>query len=193
MPVNKLVPLLAILCFLTAIASCAALFAVKRSRTKTRMTALLLFSIINTALIASLIVVTSVHQAAQQHGMYDNSISAAQMFRSLRLTPKEDELPSDLRHSIILYYRFTCSDCEDVYPEINRALRGRSDIYWVSTRSEQGAKLIEQYPVEQVPTGVYIDSNLKPHIYLLFSRENGKAIPDNDAIQRLLDLQARKV
>lgn len=193
MPVNKLVPVLAALCLLTAAASCATLFAVKRNKTKVRMTALLTLSIINTALIASLIVVTSVYQAAQRHGMYDNSISTAQMFRSLRLTPEEDELPSDLRHSIILYYRFTCSDCEDVYPEINRALRGRSNIYWVSTRSEQGSRLMEQYPVEQVPTGVYIDSDLKPHIYLLFSRENGKAIPDNDAIQRLLNLQARKI
>lgn len=100
---------------------------------------------------------------AHIHGMYQNNMSWKNMVTAIENTPVEDTLPDnpeDLQNSIILYYRFGCSDCEATFKEEQAYFQGLDDVYWISTRSEQGKELLKQYPVQHVPAGVYItDTN----------------------------------
>lgn len=136
-------------------------------------------------------------QTAKSHGLYTNDITLTQLIDGLRNTPKEDTLPDDIAGSIILYYRFGCPDCEAVYPDLKTVVENHPDnrIYWVSSKSEQGRTLLETYPVEEVPAGIYIRQDnygggltytQKP---LFKTDENGTTTLDAAAIERLLYLQ----
>ena len=99
---------------------------------------------------------------AKKHGLYQDTLSWEKMLEYNESTPEESKLPekeSDLTTSIILFYRYSCPDCDAVYPKERIAASKIKNIYWVSTRSEQGKKLLEKYPIKEVPAGVYITKN----------------------------------
>lgn len=59
---------------------------------------------------------------------------------------------------LILYNRFGCGDCNMVLPELMKDLQNITiPVHYVSTRTECGKALLEQYPVTQVPMLVYLD------------------------------------
>lgn len=68
------------------------------------------------------------------------------------------ELPDDLSGCIIIYIKYGCPDCRSIHDEIVNCIQDNdvNNIYFVSTRSEKGSQLLELYPVNEVPTGVYI-------------------------------------
>lgn len=144
---------------------------------------------------------------AQSHGMYTNDMPFPKVELSIKNSPVEDTIPDDLDGSIIIYYRFGCIDCEAIYDDLSEIISGKDDIYWVSTESEQGKELMKTYPVDSVPSGIYIyndkqngntyvkkplyktSENAKNHEDTIYS--NG-TILDKTAIDRLLYLQEQK-
>lgn len=123
-----------------------------------------------------------------KHGMYDYNISVPQLITSITNTPEEDTLPDDLHNTCIIYYRFTCDDCEAIYDDLRTTFLGYSNVYWISTRSPQGKALTEQYPVSQVPSAVYIDNNGLAHTYLLMTRDSEGTYLDTDVVNRINEL-----
>lgn len=67
-------------------------------------------------------------------------------------------LPDDLKGCIIIYFKYGCIDCEKIHDDLLTHLENvdTSKIYFVSTRSEKGKQILSQYPVNAVPSGVYI-------------------------------------
>lgn len=130
------------------------------------------------------------------HGMYDFNISFKNMLIHIKSSPVEDKLPSNLQQCIIIYYKFGCKDCEGIYKELQGSIKDTQNIYWVSTRSNQGKKLRELYPIDAVPTGVYIYSDSTssaPHFIkkILYERDNTELIHLNKTnLERLLELQS---
>ena len=132
---------------------------------------------------------------AYRHGMYEMNISFSKMLQHTKMSPPEDKLPEDLSKSIIIYYKFGCSDCENVYKNLKNSVQDKTNIYWISTRSKQGRKLLEQYPVKVVPSGVYIysDSTATSPQYVkkvLYTHDQDETILHTDNLNRLLELQA---
>ena len=102
----------------------------------------------------------SVRQEANQHGCEDLKMYTLQeLTDAINTSPKEDTLPENLSGSIILFYRFDCADCEAVYHQLSDLIKDHSRAYWVSTRSKQGKKLRETYPIKEVPSGLFIMDN----------------------------------
>ena len=123
------------------------------------------------------------------------NISFKDMMTHIKLSPVEDDLPSNLQQCIIIYYKFGCKDCEEIYIELQSSIEDAPNIYWVSTRSNQGKKLRELYPIDAVPTGVYIyndSTSSAPHFIkkILYEYENTEQIHLNKTnLERLLELQ----
>lgn len=107
-------------------------------------------------LFAAIVANMALVSAALSHGMDDMSSSYAEIIRGLKNSPKEDRLPENLHGTVIIYYRFSCEDCQAVYQDLHETLDGLPDVYFVSTRSEQGKALLELYPTSRVPSGIYI-------------------------------------
>ena len=69
-------------------------------------------------------------------------------------------IPDDLGGKILIYFKYGCPDCAAVHDSLMEYIKQYDvkDIYFVSSRSAKGKQLIQQYPIDEVPSGVYIRS-----------------------------------
>ena len=65
---------------------------------------------------------------------------------------------TSLQGAILLYYKPGCPDCTAIWDELTNAVAeaDKPDVYFINTKSPTGRKLLERYPVEDVPSGVYV-------------------------------------
>lgn len=127
-------------------------------------------------------------QIAKNHGIYQDNMTWNKVITGIENSPEEDKLPENLSNILILYYKFGCEDCEAIYQKEQTTFKNLEQVYWISTRSEQGETLRKTYPVTEVPAGVYITDNLKPVVCNLFLKKQGKIILHEENAQLLLSL-----
>ena len=129
---------------------------------------------------------------AQDHGLYTTDITIYKMITGIQNSHKEDKLPDNLDNKIIIYYRFGCPDCETIYNDLNAYISDNNlNVYYVSTRSTQGKKLLKQFPVKTVPTGIYIYKNNQGELsYIQKALCNTDTSLNYDALNRLFFLQS---
>lgn len=145
--------------------------------------------------VISILVLDVGYDTATKHGANTRDMTIRFMYDGIKTTPIESTLPEDLSGAIIIYYRFECPDCRAVHNELMQASAGVQNIYFIPSRGEQGAKLIEQYPVDAVPSGIYIRtytyngalSYTKKVLYETDANGQILFIPEN--FQRLIVLQ----
>lgn len=127
---------------------------------------------------------------AWMHGNRDPWLDIPTMERYTSRTPMEDKLPVNLEGCVVVYYRYNCRTCHDIYEDLEKALQGESNVYHVCTRSEQGEKLRETYEVPEVPYGIYIPRNEGESVVkvpLSRTDENGSTALDKQNLKILLD------
>lgn len=125
---------------------------------------------------------------AVSHGAYSDeeydfqTEPMSQIKARINMTPKDqsDELPEDKTGIIIIFYRWGCKDCEAIYDDLNKQITS-DNIYFVSTRSEIGKQLVQDYNILRVPSGIYIGKTTPIIKYLAEEQE------DNETIQFLSD------
>lgn len=97
---------------------------------------------------------------------------------------ESDDIPDDLSGCIIIYYKFGCDDCARVHDPLLESLKknGAENYYFVSSRSKIGEKLRETYPIDAVPTGVYIrrDKNANVGHYTKVLYDTNSTAEDTD-------------
>lgn len=109
--------------------------------------------------------------------------------QAIRKSPVNDYCAEDKEGSIIIYYRFGCSDCEAVFDDLSQLVSAHENIYWVASRQENGKKLLERYRVSQVPSGVIIQKNGDYTQVLLFRQDERGTVLDYESFERLLTLR----
>lgn len=101
--------------------------------------------------------IQTVKAKAYSHGLITDDISLKNAIAGTKNSPEEDLPPKELKGSIIIYYKFGCKDCEAIYHNLlSEFKKNNMKVYWISTQSENGKKLLKSYPVEEVPVGIYI-------------------------------------
>lgn len=130
-------------------------------------------------------------QTGIQHGVFDEDTTISEIVRRLPKTPKESELPDNPSDIFIIYFKFGCSDCEAVYPELSRQVRNQPDVYFISTRSEQGKALQEKYPIDETPTLVYIyPDGTRFAKFLLYEKDpSGQVVLAQAMLDRAFELK----
>lgn len=105
------------------------------------------------------------------------------------------DIPEDLRGSIIIYFKYGCPDCNGIHDELLQAIKDHpeSRIYYVSTRSETGKKILARYHIDAVPSAVYIpyDSDVY-HIQILYNIQKTPEEPVifiSDNFEKLIRMQ----
>lgn len=107
---------------------------------------------------------------AYQHGYREYfKPSFDEIVESIEHSPVESKLPKNKDKCIVIYYRFGCNDCELIYHSLSERLTDTKNVYWVATRSKQGEYLRKEYPVSDVPSGLYIrnDETKDGYLYTL--------------------------
>lgn len=134
-------------------------------------------------------------RTALSHGMYDISNPISDLSRINRRTPVESALPPDTDGALIVYYRYGCPDCEAVYDELKSKLDARgTPYYWVSTRSDQGRALLDEYVVDDVPSVLYIYPNGRGHAIASLHETDpvtGRTVIPPDVFDYLDDIEKR--
>lgn len=169
---------------------------IKDKHKKSKKTIIGITSVIAIASVLVMITLNASYAVAQKHGAYTRDITIESMYYGISHSPVESTLPETLEPgAIIIYYRFDCPDCHAIYEDLMRATENVDNIYFVSSRSEQGKALIELYPVNEVPSGIY----LRTYTYngaieftrkiLYYTDANGNVVFDQANFNRLLELR----
>lgn len=141
------------------------------------------------------LIISMRYQSAKKRGAYTSNITIQELNEGIRYSPIEDELPENLEGAIVIFYKFDCPDCHAIYNDLKDAVSGHDNIYWVSSRSEQGKALLANYPIPEVPYGVYFRTytyggNLNYTKKVLYCDDaNGNTVLNETNLNRLFELQ----
>lgn len=96
--------------------------------------------------------------------------------QSIKKTWLAKEPKPNQKGIVIVLYKFKCPDCESVYAPVNRALpHNNKNIYYLSSQSPYGKKLVKEAGITDVPSVVYVTKHDKKHPYystsLIYNRE----------------------
>ncbi len=145
--------------------------------------------------IASLISIFAysyINQRAINCGAYDNIQSNQSIEDILYYTDngytESDNIPSDLSGKLVIFYRYGCPDCAAIHNDLIKYLSDNNidDIYFISSRSNTGQKLLYPYSdkerclISQVPSIAYYYNN---------SPEPGKIA----SVETLFELQNKNI
>lgn len=134
-------------------------------------------------------------KAGISHGVYSPNTTLIEILEKLPKTFKESKLPEDNPgDKIIIYFRFGCHDCESIYQDLTLAMEDVPDVHYISTRSDQGKRLMEKYPVDETPSLVYIyPDGEKFAVYKLYVIGlDGNAHLNQEFIDRALELRSEQ-
>lgn len=105
----------------------------------------------------------SILNKAVQYGAYGNfekQNTIPEIAANIRFgfQDQSEEIPEDPKGSVILFYRWGCTDCVAVHDALLAKLEEYDlyKTYFVSSQSRRGKELLEQFPMESVPSGIYI-------------------------------------
>lgn len=127
---------------------------------------------------------------AKLHGHESiKTMTIQNIYDNIEKLPIENKLPENLKNKLIIYYKFGCGDCESIHNELQEVLHEYKDVYIIYTRSKQGKELRKTYPVEKVPSGMYIQSD-GTNVTLPLYSENADKEPvlDRQNLDTLLKL-----
>lgn len=152
---------------------------------------IVMFAVIIIAFLCGIGLMTT-YTTALKHGHYKGiNVTTDKMWYRIENSPVESKLPDDFYDDptgcLIIYYKFGCPDCEAMHQQLTDLTADMKNIYWISTRSEQGQTLLEKYPVSEVPSAVYIKHDGTPLTYILYRRIDNTTVPDEQAISDMLD------
>lgn len=150
---------------------------IKHHHSKKAWTYKFLYSIVYFLVLSYATISFALFHIAYQHGYREYMKQDIQeIIYAVKHTPVESILPDDLTNTTIIYYRFGCHDCNKIDNQLQEKFKNAPNTYWVATRSEQGKKLRKNYPVESVPSALYIDNQKIGIVFDLARKQtiNGK-------------------
>lgn len=101
-----------------------------------------------------------------KHGNYTLMVNPLELPTMINQSPidQSDEAEQATNPTYVLY-RFGCKDCAAVFDELNQWKLIQDNTYWVSSRSDFGASLIEDFTINEVPAILYWNGHAYEVIY----------------------------
>lgn len=205
----KLLLMLSIPVTVVAIVTMIVVVAKTKCRRSTTIMVCILCALVTCAAIAPHLI----WQQALAHGAYDTlledtkrsdgtmkqGMTLAQILRTNKISPVQDDLSDGIDKTILVFYRYGCPDCADVYDQLRPYVNGKG-IRWVSTRSTEGKELVQEFGVAEVPSAVYVRDREKGENVYEVLYEQGESSDDEtrpkaafleDRLRTLIDMQAK--
>lgn len=113
--------------------------------------------------IIGIIIYSGIFSYAKQYGAYGDfykkdTLSEIKQNIQYGFKDQSKDVPADPKGCIIIYYKWGCKDCKNIHDSLTAKLKTYDlfKTYFVSSRSDRGQKLLKDYAVDSVPSGVYI-------------------------------------
>ena len=129
---------------------------------------------------------------AMQHGLWTLNIPADDFLWTIvrNETPidQSEKLPDDLSGSVVALYRFACPDCEAVHDDLQTwADYNDVPLWWVSSRSDAGRKLLGSSTIDKVPAILAFNTDGERIDYVAYEVDkDGHAILNKSALDHVL-------
>ena len=97
---------------------------------------------------------------AKDKGLYSDEVSITALFDNAfdAMYDQSDRLSENPKSTIVFLYRFDCETCTELDPELDAWANTLSlQHLFVSSRSEQGAKLVAKYSIDEIPCALIFD------------------------------------
>ncbi len=109
-----------------------------------------------------------------------------------KLLPDESNIRAeDLKAGdVVIYLRYDCKDCHRTWPDLKQALsqnKASDEVYIVYTRTKLGKQVLKQYPITDVPSGIYIKNKTE---YIRKTLHKNKTA-ERQNLERLLELHQK--
>lgn len=99
----------------------------------------------------------------------------------------EEEIFEEFHGKFIYLYKYGCSDCAAIDAQMNAVFETNEyDLVSIETRSSIGKKMIELFPVEEVPAGVILHKDGTHTKRILHTVENDEVIISKENLTDLL-------
>ena len=165
---------------------------------KYTQTVIMSFAVLTFFMTGSLILIgntASIIYKAKIYGMWQDLSNPKwtlnEIQKQTELSHVQSQLPKDenaFYGSIIMYYKFGCPDCGAIKKEWDAQTPDDPNIYWVSTRSEEGKKLIQKYTANEVPSGIYVHKNGTYTVHILYKKDrDGKPVFNQGEFDALMN------
>lgn len=113
--------------------------------------------------IVSIVVYSCIFTEAKKYGAYGNfykknTLSEIRSNIDNGFIDQSKDVPKDPKGCVIIFFKWGCPDCANIHNELLKTLK-KYDLfktYFVSSRSERGQELLNKYPMDEVPSGIYI-------------------------------------
>ena len=111
----------------------------------------------------SIIIYSIIFSRAKAYGAYGdfyrkNSLTEIQNNIQNGFLDQSKEVPDDPKGCVIIFFKWGCEDCTNIHDELLSKLNEYElfKTYFVSSKSERGQELLASYPMDSVPSGIYI-------------------------------------
>lgn len=106
---------------------------------------------------------SGIFSSARKYGAYGdfykkNSLAEIKYNIAHGFIDQSEEVPEDPKGCVIIFFRWGCPDCANIHDALLEKMKEYDlyKTYFVSSRSDRGQQLIAEYPIEEVPSGIYI-------------------------------------
>ena len=171
--------------------------ATRRKITILKTFVLIFFSVVG-LLVGNLISIAITFNTAVSHGMVpdnetgDYNIPYGEVQMLNKRSMKETDIAVDeLRGKAVIFVRYDCPDCVALHDQ----LAGISDMVFLSSRSELGKTVRQQYDIHltEIPQGVYIDENGDSLVVDITQHTDETLMLDLHQLSILREMAARRV
>lgn len=145
--------------------------------------------------VLSILLYASILNKATQYGAYgdfEKQNTMSEIVTNIRFgfPDQSEEVPEDPKGSVILFYRWGCTDCVAVHDALLAKLEDYDlyKTYFVSSQSKRGKELLEQFPMESVPSGIYIRYDTSNNGYQGYALNDGTELNEYN-LDTLLSVQ----
>ena len=111
----------------------------------------------------SIVLYSVIFTKAEKYGAYGdfykkNSLAEIQYNITNGFIDQSDEVPDDPKGCVIIFFKWGCTDCLNIHDALVERLTEYDlfKTYFVSSRSDKGQELLAEYPMDSVPSGIYI-------------------------------------
>lgn len=128
-----------------------------------------------------------------RHGMITSDLSSKSIFKLSQInqnTPKKSKELSldDLHNKFIYYYKYGCKDCLTIETQLDALLAENGcEVIPIETRSDFGKKMLESYPIDEVPAGLVIKEDGSFVIRVIYDSIDGKSCINDGRIYELFN------
>lgn len=113
--------------------------------------------------LVGIFVYSSIFAKARKYGAYGDfyktcTLAEIKENNAHGFIDQSDEVPEDTKGCMLIFFKWGCPDCNNIHDQLVEKMKDYEQykLYFVSTRSDRGKQLVDQYAIDWTPSMTYV-------------------------------------